>query len=147
MRALTLVQPWAHAIVYLGKDIENRSWKPSPDNVGHRIAIHAGNKRSRPDIDALIEEGSVLASEQILSGAIVGTALLFGWVTDWGEHSDTLTAAAAAAALRSPWYIAGHVGWVLREPRALREPILCRGALGLWRAPYVGESALVPALR
>ena len=27
MKALTIKQPWVHAILYEGKDIENRSWQ------------------------------------------------------------------------------------------------------------------------
>jgi len=42
MRALTLRQPWAWAIVHGQKRIENRPWKPWRDIIGQRIAIHAG---------------------------------------------------------------------------------------------------------
>ena len=38
--AITLLNPWAHAITHLGKDVENRGW-PAPDVV-RRILIHAG---------------------------------------------------------------------------------------------------------
>lgn len=39
LRALTIRQPWAWAIIHGGKDIENRSW-----NTKHRgpLVIHAG---------------------------------------------------------------------------------------------------------
>ena len=50
MRALTLWQPWAHAVAHLGKRIENRPWKPWPAVIGTRVAIHAAAK-----VDALGE--------------------------------------------------------------------------------------------
>jgi hypothetical protein len=37
------------------------------------------------------------------------------------------------AALDSPWYIPGEIGWVLRDVRTLPEPVPCRGALSLWK--------------
>ena len=39
MKALTIRQPWAWAIIFDGKDVENRSW-----NTSYRgdLAIHAG---------------------------------------------------------------------------------------------------------
>lgn len=42
MKALTLLNPWAQAIAYWGKDVENRTWAPPASLVGERIAIHAG---------------------------------------------------------------------------------------------------------
>jgi len=40
LRALTIREPWAWAITYGGKDVENRSW-PAPTWCT-RIAVHAG---------------------------------------------------------------------------------------------------------
>lgn len=42
MKAITLHPEWAHAIVHLGKRVENRNWRPPASLVGQRIAIHAG---------------------------------------------------------------------------------------------------------
>ncbi len=39
-RALSILQPWAHAIVHLGKRIENRAWRNGCDFRGE-ILIHA----------------------------------------------------------------------------------------------------------
>lgn len=41
MRILTVRQPWAHAIVHLGKDVENRTRNIAGDYRGP-VAIHAG---------------------------------------------------------------------------------------------------------
>jgi len=49
MKALTVRQPWAWAIVFAGKDIENRTWK-SKYCYGSTIAIHAGYNLESSDL-------------------------------------------------------------------------------------------------
>ena len=67
MKALTIRQPWAWAIVYAGKDIENRSWKTK---LRETIAVHAGLGFDR-DVD--LPRGVKLpAEEEIVRGAIIG---------------------------------------------------------------------------
>ena len=41
MRALSLRQPWPWAILTLGKDVENRTWKT---NFRGRVMLHASKK-------------------------------------------------------------------------------------------------------
>jgi len=53
-RALSVRQPWAWAILYAGKDIENRSEaavKVMANAVGQRIFIHAAKTFNRLDFD------------------------------------------------------------------------------------------------
>jgi hypothetical protein len=56
MKALTLKAPWATAIAKLGKDIENRSWRPPAAIIGERIAIHEGAGLHREGLRWLEEE-------------------------------------------------------------------------------------------
>ena len=42
MRALTIKQPWVHAILHEGKDIENRSWQR---DFRGSLALHASCAR------------------------------------------------------------------------------------------------------
>ena len=127
MRAITIWQPWAWAIAHAGKDIENRTWKPPQSIVGRRIAIHAG-KRIDTDViedmqlggyydESLVCEDCPCASDMV-TGAFVATAVLAGTV-DQGE---------------SPWF-RGPIGWLLRDVKALPQPVPCRGAQGLWTVP------------
>ena len=44
MKALTIKQPWVHAILHEGKDIENRSWQRS---FRGWLAIHASAQPRR----------------------------------------------------------------------------------------------------
>jgi hypothetical protein len=127
MRALTLWQPWAAAVAYCGKNIENRSWKPPQSLIGQRLAIHAGQKL---DQRALLElrMRHVLPDDQLVHGAIVAVVTVAGVVTDFA----------------SPWF-QGPFGWVLRDVVTLENPIPCGGSRGLWDLPAEVEAALVEA--
>lgn len=118
MKALTVKQPWASAIVSGRKDIENRSWAPR-SIVGQRILIHAGKTVDRHGLDQC---GGVIGP----LSAILGSVL----VVDVVESST------------SPWWN-GPLGWVLDEPLEYREPIPCVGRLSLWApAPDVVKAVL-----
>ena len=110
LRALTIKQPWAWAIIFAGKDIENRSWRT---RYRGPLLIHAGMSYRK---DATLPRGVHAPSKNdIDSGAIIGVVDLEGVV----ERS------------KSRWF-QGEYGFVLRNPRALRPPIRCKGRLGLW---------------
>jgi hypothetical protein len=114
MKALSIQQPWAWAILFAGKDIENRTW-----NTHYRgeIVIHAPASfqsfarwpRSvpRPDPEALHLR------------AILGVADL----VDVVERS------------RSRWWLGGPFGFVLANPRPLAETIPCKGNSSFWSVP------------
>jgi hypothetical protein len=119
MRALSIKQPWVHAILYEGKDIENRSWQCK---FRGWIALHASAKPS-PDYEFPRGHRCPDLSELDYS-AICGVARLIAIV----EKS------------RSKWFqrpVDGSVnyGWVLADVRALKQPIPCSGARSLWTVP------------
>jgi hypothetical protein len=114
MKALTIKQPWAQAILYLGKDIENRGQRTS---IRGTIAIHAGATLYEPGFQHPLIIGR-LEPEDVVKSAIIGVVDIVKCV----QKSD------------SPWFI-GKVGYVLRDPRALHEPIACSGARGFWDVP------------
>ncbi|KXK11649.1 MAG: hypothetical protein UZ14_CFX002002691 [Chloroflexi bacterium OLB14] len=122
MKAITVRQPWAWAIIYAGKDVENRTWKT---NIRGRVAIHASQAMTRAEY----EEGcksirkrkpkiKIPAYEDMSLGAIVGTVE----IVDCVEDSD------------SDWYT-GYVGFVLKRPKKLQKAIKCKGALSFWDVP------------
>jgi hypothetical protein len=136
VKALTLWQPWAHAVARLGKRIENRPWKPWPSVVGRVIAIHAAAK-----VDPAEEERAarwirltvgvwVPLSSALPRGAIVATARVTGSV----------------AASADPWFV-GPYGWTLDEVVALPAPVPCRGAQGLWTVPPEVEALVLGGSR
>ena len=114
MKALSIQQPWAWAILHAGKDIENRSW---PTNFRGRILIHAGQKLDLNGIDFLLDRklDVPLCPEM---GGIVGSVE----IADCVEHSN------------SSWFF-GKYGFVLKNPLVL--PFMpCPGRLKFFTVEY-----------
>lgn len=117
-RALSIRQPWADAIIWHGKDIENRDW-----NTAFRgwVCVHAAKKwglEERLDIDSINRlSGQRLEVDRPLLGGIIGVAE----IVDCVEASD------------SRWFF-GRYGFVLRNASPV-EFIPVKGALGFfdWR--------------
>lgn len=157
MKALTLMQPWASAVLVLGKDVENRPWSPSDSMVGQRIAIHAGKKFDDCDVWGLLAKQPTWQREAIsnaicVRGAILGTVELVGWVrfptagrrlSSVGLNEDQV-----AGVVASRWRAQeAPCAWLLREPRVLPEPIPWGGALSLWNVPPHIEAQVNASLR
>jgi hypothetical protein len=129
MRALTIRQPWAWAILRAGKDVENRDW---PTNYRGPIAIHAAKGCTSDEYfsafnfirrivghQRLYELGwPGYNTDALVRGAIIGTAEIVGCVDN---HP-------------SPWF-EGDYGFVIANVKALPEPIPCKGALMFWEVP------------
>lgn len=119
MKALTIKQPWVHAILRLEKDIENRPWQRSYRGW---IALHAAGE---PDRGATFPRGHKVPDLETLDySAICGVAR----VVDIVEKS------------RSKWFLrpkdgATNYGWVLAGVKRLKRPIPYNGTLGLWEVP------------
>jgi hypothetical protein len=135
-KGLSIAQPWASAIAFGGKDIENRSWR---SHYRGPVAIHAsgtldkkcldyrcrrvrgGEKRSILDWINRGREGVGLEPEgpdNIISSHIIAIAMF----VDVIEKSP------------SPWFV-GDKGWVLQGIVPI-EPIPWVGALGLWDCKF-----------
>jgi len=125
MKALSIRPPWAWAILHAHKDIENRTWKT---NVRGAIAVHASQTMTRPYYEWAVEEIKKIAPrakvppyDLMARGAIIGLVD----IRDCKEQTD------------SKWHVAGHYGFVLANPRVLRDPIPCNGRLSFWDVPAV----------
>ena len=133
MKAITLRQPWAWAIINAGKDIENRNWKT---HFRGRVAIHTAVGMTRGEYDRVCEyirgvNGRIRipAYEELERGAIVGTVEIVDCVQD----SD------------SSWFM-GEYGFVLARPKRLPKPIPCKGALSFWTVPQNIEARIKKAI-
>ena len=83
--ALSVRQPWAHTILHLGKDIENRSW--AWDYRGP-LVIHASKNGSRQDYESAVQWIARNVDQRIADrvpplgelprGGIVGMVDMFG---------------------------------------------------------------------
>jgi hypothetical protein len=119
MKALSIKQPWVHAILREGKDVENRTWRSN-----HRgwIALHASKS---PRVGARLPRAHKTPDLKTLDySAICGVARLVNVVT---RH-------------RSKWFQKPgrgfiNYGWVFADVKRLRKPIKCKGMLGLWKVP------------
>lgn len=137
MKALSIQQPWAWAIICAGKDVENRSWRKAgcggswkKDNPGLYqarelvkskpvFAIHCGQKFDDDGYDFLrLKLGAAVPWRgDFRLGGIVGTARLIDVVT---AHS-------------SEWF-EGPIGLVLAEAKPV--PFVpFKGALGFFDVP------------
>lgn len=139
MRILTVRHPWSHAIVWAGKDVENRTRNVAGGYRGI-IAIHAAarvNPISEWDDFAKLHPQAARVLRDAPSGietfgAIIGVVDLIDV-----HYADEcvklpppgvpLTASGFCSAWAEPR--AHHL--VLANPRPLAEPIPYRGALGL----------------
>ncbi len=129
--AISIRQPWAWAIIYAGKDIENRDW---PTKFRGPVCIHAAKGMTKDEyyyanrtiqhVVGAVDQawldrwlGVTAAPQRLNHGGIIGTAE----IVDCVEASD------------SPWFF-GRYGFVLRNVRPV-DFIPTKGALGFfdWR--------------
>lgn len=130
MKALSIRQPWAWAVAYAGKDIENRSW-----HMRHRgvLAIHASKSITKIKYEAFVrfwreglgEEYARLFPDTFLPPS---EALTRGAVIALAEAVDCVHESS------SPWFAGPH-GLFLQNVRVLRTPVHCRGVLGFFELP------------
>jgi hypothetical protein len=120
VKALSIHQPWAWAILHAGKTVENRGWST---NYRGPLLIHASKTRSSYDREAKLDwlkvYGVALSRwEDLVTGAIVGVV-------------DLVDCLPASQVSPSRW-VEGPVCWVLENPRSFPEAVPYRGAQGLF---------------
>jgi ASCH domain len=120
MKAITIKQPFASAIMVGLKDVENRTWQTT---YRGRIAIHAAKAPAPPEafdkvrtLTGLDLRPDPMDLKPLIYGVIIGSVELYDIITD----SD------------SEWSIPGQFHWLLRNPRILRRPQPMAGRLGLY---------------
>ncbi len=128
-RAFSIRQPWAWAICYGYKPVENRDWESWNPGLTYRgpVLIHAGKREEKDDVAIVVGRVGDLEDDHRRMedhyhehghlGAIVGTATIVDCVT---EHP-------------SPWF-SGPYGFVIEDARPIR-PIPYKGMLGFFRVP------------
>jgi hypothetical protein len=160
MRAITVRQPWAWAIIHGGKDVENRTQAWSYRGP---LAVHAGAQFSDRGLSSdLIQDAAVRVDrdrpvvvntlgkiwrheESLPLGAIIGIVDLVDIHHAENVGSDLDQLMGVSACCDSVWaerqYVeAGGrvrrqlVHLLLENPRPV-DPIPCRGHLGLWTPP------------
>lgn len=148
MRALSIRQPWAGAIMWFGKDVENRTW---PMNYRGPILIHAS--LYEPDWHDFLAVRDIATvpvewdDTRRALGVILGTVEVTGChhAADCGGR-DWQDGRRLRWRCCSPWGMPGQHHITLANPRPLPEPVPCRGALGLWRLPAGATAAVLAQL-
>lgn len=149
VKALTVRQPWAWAIIHGGKDVENRTRNIAGSYRGP-VAIHAGKHRPAGWTDlgfmrALRAAFHIYAPETtpLHRGSIIGIVDLVdvhrSGISSVSHYCDPWDGC-------SPWAQRDGYHLVLANPRPLATPIPCKGRLGLWTLPDETAAALAAAL-
>jgi hypothetical protein len=130
MKALSIHQPWAWAILHAGKNVENRAW---PTHYRGPLLIHASKSLASLETQNPTFWQGVLgvplpARESLTFGAILGIVDVVGCVKI-GPGGDLGTFG------KSVWAEEGLYGWVLGNPRPFATPISYRGAQQLFDVP------------
>lgn len=149
MKAITVHQPWAWAIIFAGKDTENRATNFVGSHRG-RIAIHAGQNYSEhilpaaqlgnpsdvtdPVLVDAVRRVSAATPRPVLAplpgfdrGVILGTAHLVD------VHPAVLGCCTSPWAQRNE-LVNFHL--VLADPEPATDLVPLRGKLGLWDLPH-----------
>lgn len=130
MRILTVRNPWAWAIIWRGKDVENRVRNVAGDYRGP-IAIHAAKTVDADAPKSLWGDFHDAGHEAF--GAIIGVVDLVD--VHFGPFAERWDAEAEHNARCTPWAESDMFHLVLANPRPLSELLPYRGALGLRRLP------------
>jgi len=172
MKALTLWPEWAWAVRRLGKDVENRTWRPPSSVVeGTRIAIHAGatfgggQLKGKFSVERVFDPvaqmarragwrvGYDVASNMIKAYSVEAPVVIQdrmlaidqGYVVAVAEF-DSLLVPGVDDPREWPWWVPEQFGWRLRNIRPLTNGVMCRGRQRLWRLPQDVRDAVVTRL-
>lgn len=115
VKALSIRQPWADAIVFGPKRTENRTWKTSYRGP---LLVHAAAACDRTVL--VLPDGSRPAPEPMWTrGALVAMATLTGCHFADGDCCGT-------------WGQPNVHHWTLSDVQPFSESVPCKGRLGLW---------------
>jgi hypothetical protein len=133
LKALTIRPPSAWAVVYAGKDAENRRWQTAYRGPllihAARGADPAGAARllwTMSDPDAFGQPRAAFEAR----GAIIGLVFLADILTD----------------SPSRWAQPGCYHWMLESPVPVDPPVPCPGRQGLWNPPHAVSAAVADLL-
>jgi hypothetical protein len=133
-RALSVRAPWWWAILYAGKDIENRDWAT---RYRGRVLVHASKwwktEEVKADHEDAVDIHRKLTGEAVPESVHDKQAWTWRRMRDTGGHIvGSVEIVDCVIQSASPWFF-GEFGFVLRDPIAFAKPVPCKGALGFFR--------------
>lgn len=140
LKALTVIQPWLWAIIYAGKDIENRKWRTHHRG---RVALHSARILPEIEYKKFVEFRRSLKNQP---------RILTPPFESFGERNLGFIEAVAdlhdcVENSPSQWAFPGEFGFALKNVRRLPEPIPCKGKLKLWNVPEEIENLIEEQLK
>lgn len=128
MKTLSLLQPWATVLATGHKQIETRSW-----NTRYRgtVLIHASKTRMGANELMMYQKweqqfGPLPTITPDQYGAIIGKGVIYD--TDGAHRMRSIS----AKELAFGDYSQGRYMWFFKDLKLFKEPIPCKGSLGLW---------------
>lgn len=115
IKVLSIKQPWADAIIYCGKDIENRTWNTK---LRGRFLVHASKQVDKEAPDWVWAMVRHFSPDVPMLGGVIGSVELVDVVDD----SD------------SKWF-QGPKGFVLKDPKPIKF-IPMKGNLNFFEVIY-----------
>jgi len=168
MKAITIWPEWCWAITRLGKNVENRTWKPPRSLAdGDRVAIHAGGsfggastyhglKSVFEPVDSMARRAGwhvcVDVAKNLVNAYSVRepktvsdrvVKLPRGAVVAVATFAGVLNPSTTVGGDRWPWWAFDQFGWIIDSVIALGKPVECRGRQGLWNLPPNVEEAVL----
>jgi hypothetical protein len=129
MKALSILQPWADAILTGAKRVENRTWYT---NYRGPFLIHAGKKFDGEGMEFIMDvykDIGLALARPLLSAAPVRRGVILGRATlvDCVKAED-------APEGQERWAL-GPWCFVIADPISFTEPVPLKGALGFFDVP------------
>ena len=140
MPAISLWQPYATLIAIGIKPFETRRWKPPERLVGRRIAIHAAKRVPSADDLQIVADAcdkAYLLPDRLDYGAVVCTALLYGWYkvkqSPRGDRPGELSGYGSFWDDGLGDYSEGRFCWHFSQIEPFDPPIPAKGDRGFWQ--------------
>jgi hypothetical protein len=136
VKALSIRQPWAHAILHWGKDVENREWDGCAGWRAFRgeFLIHASSWWRPDDILDAVDACRDILGVARLPGEILTLRMLKAETGGIVGRARIVDVRRNTEAAKSRWEVPGSWSLVLADVRPV--PFVpCKGALGFFEVP------------
>ena len=127
LKVLSVRQPWATAILHMGKDVENRVWKTQ---YRGELYIHASLYKPKPkDFEALAQILGTSAQKARNKFYLCGSSDYYGYIIGKVYLDNIINDS------QSIWGVSTQYHWLISSPEVLDNPIPAKGKLGIWSFP------------